>query len=281
MTAPLPKLTIALTAAALLAGLGAPLGLSMAAPAPAASAMPTLAVVPHRAIYSMKLDNADASTGLIAASGTMFFEWGDVCDGWTLDQRYKLSMQYSEADESELSISFVTWEAKDGSSYRFNVRKTTDGNLDEDLKGRASISPGKPGKAEFQRPPNTSYDLPAGTLFPTMHTLALITAAKKGEHFLPKIVFDGGTQDGAADVTASIGKERPAPEKPGNPLLKQRSWPMRMAFFPRGQDEQLPEYEFGVDLQENGIAREMVLDYGSFVVRAKLDSVEALPKPRC
>jgi hypothetical protein len=36
-----------------------------------------------------------------------------------------------------------------------------------------------------------------------------------------------------------------------------------------------------MDLQDNGIARELILDYGNFVVRAKLESIEPMPKPHC
>ncbi len=34
-------------------------------------------------------------------------------------------------------------------------------------------------------------------------------------------------------------------------------------------------------LLDNGISRDMVLDYGDFALRAKLGKLEALPKPSC
>jgi hypothetical protein len=36
-----------------------------------------------------------------------------------------------------------------------------------------------------------------------------------------------------------------------------------------------------MDLLENGVARSMVIDYGDFTVAAKLERIEAIPRPRC
>ena len=32
------------------------------------------------------------SVGITDAKGSMLVEWGDTCDGWTLDQRYRLTV---------------------------------------------------------------------------------------------------------------------------------------------------------------------------------------------
>jgi hypothetical protein len=34
-------------------------------------------------------------------------------------------------------------------------------------------------------------------------------------------------------------------------------------------------------LLDNGVSRDMVIDYGDYSIRAKLDDIEALPKPGC
>lgn len=263
-----------LAGAALLTCLGA--GLS------AAGAPPVANIVPHRAIYSMSLEKAQSSSGVTGASGQMLFEWGDGCEGWTIEQRYKLRMQYAEADETELAISFVTWEAKDGSRYRFNVRKLRDGETDEDLRGEGRITGADgSGVAEFLRPERRSIALGAGALFPSIHTSILIDAAKRGEVLINRVVFDGGTTDGAFDVSAAIGKAQSADGLSGDKALATRWWPVRMAFFPAGQGGDHPDYEMGIELQENGIVRGMTLDYGNFVIRAKLEKLEPMPRPKC
>jgi EipB-like len=238
-------------------------------------------VEPHRAVYKMTLERAQSASGVVGARGTMLYQWADSCDGWTIEQRYKLRMEYSEQDEAELSISFVTWESKDGTRYRFNVRKLKDGETTEELRGDAKVPQGKTGEAKFVRPEASQIDLPAGTMFPTAHTLALIEAAMQGATFLSKQVFDGGTVEGPFEVTGGIGSEHPADPNDKNPLLRKRWWPIRLAFFPADSQSPQPDYELGMDLQDNGIARELVLDYGNFVVRAKLETLEPMPKPHC
>ena len=43
----------------------------------------------------------------------------------------------------------------------------------------------------------------------------------------------------------------------------------------------LPDYETTVHLLENGIARELLLDYGNFKIRGILDKVKFSPEPSC
>jgi hypothetical protein len=162
------------------------------------------------------------------------------------------------------------------------VRKLKDGDTTEELRGDARVPPqGGPGEAKFVRPDASALELPAGTMFPTAHTIALIEAALSGATFLSKQVFDGGTLEGPFEVTGGIGSVHAADAADKNPLLRNRWWPIRLAFFPADSQSPQPDYELGMDLQDNGIARELVLDYGNFVVRAKLETLEPMPKPHC
>ena len=64
-------------------------------------------------------------------------------------------------------------------------------------------------------------------------------------------------------------------------LLARPSWRMRLAFFPADSGNDKPDYELGMRLLDNGVSRDMVLDYGEFAIKARLNEIEALPKPRC
>ena len=66
-----------------------------------------------------------------------------------------------------------------------------------------------------------------------------------------------------------------------NPLLNRPGWRVRLAFFPADQKADKPDYELGMLLLDNGISRDMVIDYGDYSIRAKLEDIEALPKPHC
>ncbi len=237
-------------------------------------------IQPHRATYRMSLMRAGSASGVVGAGGSMSFSWTDTCDGWAVEQRYTLHMEYAEQDDTDVTISFATLESKDGSRYRFNVRKQHEGDSTEILRGEARMRR-QSGEARFTKPNATTLPLPVDTLFPSGHTVRLIEAAIAGKSFLSEKVFDGGTVEGAYTVTGGIGRPQAAAADEKNPLLKKRWWPVRLAFFPPDGDSPLPDYELGMELGENGIARAMVLDYGNFVIRARLETLEALPRSTC
>jgi hypothetical protein len=178
----------------------------------------------------------------------------------------------------------VTWESKDGLHYRFNQRETRNGAVDEEIRGSAQLDgPGKGGTITFDKPQPQTMKLPAGALFPSAHTILVIQKAQAGENFLSRQVFDGATVEGAVLVSAVIGaKVEPDLKDPlKNPILQHPGWRVRLAFFPSDQNAEKPDYELGMLLLDNGVSRDMVIDYGDYTIKAKLDSIEALPKPNC
>jgi hypothetical protein len=243
-------------------------------------------IAPHRALYSMALGSTKSNSGVVGATGTMTYVWGETCDGWTVEQRYKLRMQYAESSEVEITSNYVTWESKDGLRYRFNERKMRNGEVDEEVRGEASLEgQGKAGSAVFTRPKQQTLELPAGTIFPTAHTILILDRAVAGEQFVSKNVFDGASEETAVQVSAFIGQELKPDAGADNgvksPLVERPSWRIRLAFFSADQKSEKPDYELGMRLYDNGVSRDMLLDYGDFAVKAKLDEIEALPKPNC
>jgi hypothetical protein len=246
-------------------------------------------IAPHQALYSLTLESAKSSSGVVAASGAMFYKWGQACDGWTVEQRFRLRVAYAEEDNVDISSSLVTWESTDGLKYRFNERRMRNGEADEELRGEASLDgPGKGGVAQFTKPETATINLAPGVLFPTAHTLFLIASAQANQQFVARNVFDGSAVENAGEVSAVIGPElKPsggkAPKPFNSPLLQRPSWQIRLAFFPSDakSDQTEPDYELGMRLLDNGVTQDMKLDYGDYVIRAKLDEIESLPKPGC
>lgn len=258
-----------------------------AAPAGAAD----IAIDPHEALYTLTLESAKSASGVVGANGAMFYKWGETCDGWTLEQRFHLRISYAEEDATEISSTVVTFESKDGLRYRFNERRMRNGELDAEIRGDAHLDgPGKGGIAEFSKPEATTLTLRPGVLFPTAHTLALITAAQAHQQFISRYVFDGSDVENAGQVSAFIGGalSPPGPKaaKPLNdPLLQHTSWPVRLAFFPASgsgaADQAEPDYELSMRLLENGVTQAMKLDYSDYVIGATLSDIKKLPKPGC
>jgi hypothetical protein len=258
--------------------------LSLASPAGAVD------ISPHRALYSLTLDSTKAANGGVAgASGAMYYEWGETCDGWTVDQRFRLRLVYSEEGAVQINSTLLTWESKDGLRYKFNEKRLRNGDVEDDIHGEAHLDgKDKGGVAQFEKPDQTKLALMPGVLFPTAHTLVLIERAQAGDQFLARKVFDGAAVENAGQITAVIGPQlKPDPHAPkplDNPLLQRPSWRVSLAFFSAASgknDANTPDYQLTMRLLDNGVSQDMSLDYGDYVLKAKLDDIEALPKPGC
>jgi hypothetical protein len=251
----------------------------------AASLAAAAEIAPHRASYTLSLGGSKSSSGVVAITGAMFIEWQEVCDGWTINQRMRFQMSDTDGERSDNDISFSSWEAKDGLNYRFTMRSSRDGEVNETLRGRAELAgKGLGGKAVFNEPSGVELELPPGTLFPSEHTLVLIRAAESGEKTFSKMVFDGATQDGALEVNAVIGNklgELGVLPRIAAEVGNRKAWRVRMAFFKNDGKSSEPEYETGLGLQDNGVGRDYTFEYPEFSIKSRLDLLEALPKPRC
>jgi len=246
-------------------------------------------LAPYRAIYSFSLVSTKPASGVVGASGGMFDEIGDACDGRTEEERSHLRLDYDGEDSVTITTTLVNWESRDGLQFRFNQRRLKDGVLDQELKGEAHLDgPGKGGIAEFTKPEEARLTLPPGALFPMAHTRFLVDRARAGEQFVAAKVFDGGDVETAAPITAAIGprlaRTAAAHDKGkglADPLLERPSWRMRLAYFLPDPADEEPDYEETILLLDNGVVSDMLLDYGDYVIHAKLDDIERLPKPRC
>ena len=232
----------------------------------------------------MTLGSVRNDSELTDARGAMVYQWGETCDGWTIEQRYRLKLRYSGAPDTDIVSRFITWESKDGLRYRFSEKETRNGNVAEEISGEARLDgPGKGGVARFTKPRPETLQLAPGVLFPSAHTILLIDKAKEGETLVSRLVFDGSAEENAVQVSAVIGSKvagDPA-SADGSPLLERPGWRVRLAFFPADPNAERPDYELGMRLLDNGVSRDMVIDYGEYSIRAKLDDIEPLSKPHC
>ncbi len=246
--------------------------------------IPEVNIAPHRAFYAMSLAKVRNGSSVQGAAGTMLFEWADACDGWAIQQQMKLHFIYSENEAADISSSVVTWEAKDGKKYSFNVRRLAEGEEDESFKGRATLGEGG-GKAFYAIPKDRrEVELSADTVFPSAHTKLIVEKALAGEKLFTRPVFDGSDEAGLAYVSAFVGPKvekteetETKPELRKLPLLNHPAWPVRMAFYKPEDQTGQPDYEMDIMLQTNGVVRSMLIDYGDFSVSGVLVNIEPLP----
>ena len=236
-------------------------------------------LVGHRAIYTLTLDTARGD--IIGASGTMGFEIIDACDGWAVRQRLAITVTSRDGNDIDLTSDYTTWESKDGLKLRYRMRQTTEDAIVNELAGSATLErTGGPGRATYTQPADTNKDLPAGTMFPTAHTEAIMAAARANTRFLAIPLFDGTSADGVQDSTVVIAAWTQPAANPWPALAPLPSVRTRLAFFERDGSKQQPEYEVGMRYWENGIADQLSMDFGDYVLSGKLTEL-TLPKPGC
>ncbi|QYU67180.1 cell envelope integrity EipB family protein [Leptolyngbya sp. 15MV] len=106
------------------------------------------------------------------------------------------------------------------------------------------------------------------------HTVLSVEIARAGGRLLAAPLFDGTSDDGAQDTTTIVANWANEAGKTAFPMLeRQASGRMRIAFFERGaggSGASQPDYEVGLRYYENGVADELIMDFGEFSVRGTL-----------
>ena len=248
----------------------AALALSAPTALPADAAGLNTASAAHRAFYTLTLSNSRGGD-VVAARGTMGYEVIDACDGWAVRQRLSMTLTNSDGQDVQMVSDYATWEAKDGLKFRFHMKQTTDTAVTSQTDGEARLErAGGSGEAHYTVPEDTTKELPPGTLFPMAHTSAILAAAQAGKKFLALPLFDG-TDDAGVEDSSLVVLDWRKPETNKYPLLSDLpSSRVRLAFFDHASKSEVPTYQVGMRYWENGVADNLQMDFGDFVMDAKM-----------
>lgn len=239
----------------------------------------------HKAIYDIRMKSAQTGSQVLDVSGKMLFSFRKSCDGWISNHKFVLDYQYTGTPPVQIESKFTSFEDFNGKLLNFSSSRLTNGEQDQQLRGIAKLSEEKKGAATYSIPDDLAFPLVDGTLFPAAHTMKLIAAAEKGEKLVNAQVFDGSDDKGPVEMNAVIGKKtlfQPEP-KLDKSLASGNGWSMRLAVFPTAGDENqtTSDYEMTMNLLENGIIKDMTVDYHNFSVTQKLVAVEPLKEDKC
>lgn len=257
-----------------------------AVPLGSVSAAPAIGLAPHRAVYDLQLKDASERSGIAGMYGRMVYEFnGNSCEGYTVSFRFVT--QVNTGEETRLTDQqTTTYEDLKNRSFRFLTRSFTDEKLDKEVRGNARDD--KSGvNVELTAPDSKAVEL-AESVFPTEHMLEVINRAKKGEKFFEARIFDGSDSgDKTLMTTTILGKqEMPAADdvdaaKAGT-FAKQAYWPVSIAYYNDDtKADALPVYRMSFKLYENGITRDLTMDYGDFVLTGKLANLEVFKAAEC
>lgn len=245
---------------------------------------------PHRAVYEMRLEHARSASGITGVDGRMVYEFsGSECDGYTLNMRMVTQMTDSQGDTNLTDLRSSTWEDGHGKKFRFQSAQYLNDKLGDVTMGRAMRRSPNEVNVRLTQPSATELNLSPKVLFPTQHSLAVIEAAKSGKFLLEAELYDGSEQGQKVyDTTSFIGTMRPpsgegelepAAEQRG--LGELRSWPISIGYFETDEGDLTPAYQINFLLYENGVSRQLAIDYGDFAIAGELSRLEYLKDAGC
>lgn len=240
--------------------------------------------VPHKALYDIKLVSTRSGAQIINISGQMFYDWKPACDAWISNHRFNLFYEYSDSPPMRITSDFSTYETFDGKTMNFTSQRKRDGNLFEELRGQAMRHDDNKGEAVYTIPKDLEFELSEGALFPMGHTLAVLSNIKQGKKFFKATIFDGSDEEGPVEINTFIGKSQdPMVIEESDDLeaalLNTPAWRIRLAFFPLNKPSETSDYEMALTFHENGVIRDMIVEYDDFTLSQKLVALEKLDAP--
>ena len=248
-------------------------------------------LVAHRAIYEMTLDDARSASGITGIDGRMVFEFtGSECDGYSLNMRMVTQMTDTQGQTNLTDLRSSTWEQGDGQKFRFQSAQYLNDKLGDITMGRAvRETPKEAVKVKLSQPSAAELDLSGPLLFPTQHSFALIAAARTGQGLFQARVYDGSEKGQKVyDTTAFIGTEvQPGSDAKLEQVAKDKglgelaSWPVSIGYFEAKGGDLTPSYQIDFRLYENGVSRDLLIDYGDFSIHGTLTSLEYLKATEC
>jgi hypothetical protein len=253
------------------------------------SRVAALGLVPHKALYDVRLVSTHSGSQIVNISGQMYYQWEQTCEAWISNHRFNMLYEYADTAPMKVSSDFLTYEPLDGQSLSFTSQRKRDNEVAEELRGQALLGAGGAGTAQYTLPAGMHFDLPAGTLLPMGHSVALAEKIRDGQTFFKSTIFDGSDETGPVEVSAVISKPLTAPAalqkaSDGGPidrkLLDSPARKVRLAFFPLQAQDPTSDYEMTMVLHDNGIISDMTIEYDDFTVSQTLIALESVP-PAC
>lgn len=256
-----------------------------------ATAADAATIVPHRAVYDLRLARANDGASLSGADGRMAFEIvGSSCEGWTVSFRMVNQFRPSEGPMKLIDMQSTSYESGDGLDLRYSQKEFIDNRLDQESRVKVSRQQAQgDGKGNIELPAPKDFMVTAEALFPMRHQLKLMDAALAGETRDTSLIYDGSDGEKTFRAISFIGKRKEAgsnvrdkPNAEAAALAGLPSWPITISYYDvAGGDQDTPIYQIGFDMYENGVATSLVLDYGDFALDGALAKLELLDAEAC
>ncbi len=237
-------------------------------------------LISHKAYYNLTLEKSDRNSLLESGSGQSTYFLKKSCSGWSLKENLILSFNLNNNKSANTFSRFQTFEdfASKNFSFEHYDKSELSGIINyqgfvrkEKQNVRGILIDNKKSIIEFDNK----------ILFPTEHLIKLIKSAKNKKTFFHSNVFFGSSKENLVKkVSAFIGKEKNASKVISN-IIKQKVWPIRLAFFNLNSNKSSPEAEISIELDENGVIHNYEVDYGDYSMIALLEKIEKIKEDVC
>ncbi|MDH0614240.1 MULTISPECIES: cell envelope integrity EipB family protein [unclassified Agrobacterium] len=254
----------------------------------AANALPVAVpdLIAHRAVYDLELKDASDRSGIEGMTGRMVYEFtGSACQGYKTDFRFVTQINTGDAVRMT-DQQTTTFEDMAAKKFTFETKSYTDDKLDKEVQGAATDSTDGV-KVDLTRPDARQVSLVASE-FPTEHMFQVIEHAKQGKRIFESRIFDGSDDGDESLITSTLVGKSQMPKdgdaeagKVGE-FAKAAFWPVTIAYYnDKTGTDALPIYRMSFKLYENGITRDLTMDYGDFVLTGKLAKLDILKPETC
>jgi EipB-like len=148
-------------------------------------------LVPHRAVYDLKLSQTRGRRPMQAVRGRILYDFsGNACEGYALRFRQISELDSGEGKAVLSDMRATSWEEGKGKSLRFNSQSYLNDQLREAVDGFAERSTDSLG-VHLTKPASRAFDLASNLVFPTEHVRRIIAAAREGTTLLEAALYDG------------------------------------------------------------------------------------------
>jgi hypothetical protein len=248
-------------------------------------------LAPHRAFYVLEADRLDDKGGITAIAGKLAYEiTGNDCDGYAVNYRVANRYVQGESSPQTVDIQMTSFESGDGRELDMKQKSYNNGSLDSETRVKASKpKEGGVGSGELEAKENKTFEILADAIFPTAWQKQLMIAAEKGESRAAAVVFEGSDDQKSTRAIGFIGAKKSvgkmtlgADAATLDGLNKLPFWPVTVSYYNLdAKGDEPPTYSASFNMLENGVSTDLILDYGTYALKGKLEKIEMLKAETC
>lgn len=242
-----------------------------------------------KAVYDLALAPGADLAGLASITGRTVTEFrGSHCAGYMTNFRFVTRTTSDEGKVLIDDIRVTSFETPEG-YFEFENEIYSGNALTRRISGTAERDEHAT-TVKLTVPAERTLDIGADVVFPAEQVARVLEAARAGENFLAFPIYDG-SEDGMTVYGTStvIGAPSTAIDDLGAEtaladagFAALRHWPVTISYFKGdSRTEMTPVYTMSLILYDNGISRDLELDYGAYTLTGTLTHLDVLPSGSC